>query len=45
MRERKFIVQDHGSWTVRVPPEEIDVQAPDSLRQMVELEIERLSEE
>jgi len=45
MRDRGLIVLENGAWQLKVPLEKIDLQAPESLRQMIELQIERLSEE
>jgi DNA-binding winged helix-turn-helix (wHTH) protein len=44
MRDRGLIALGNEGWQIKVPPEKIDVEAPDSLRQMIELQIERLSE-
>ena len=43
MRDRGLIALEEGSWQIKVPPEKIDLAAPESLRQMIELQIERLS--
>ncbi len=45
LTQRGFISRENGSWQVRVPLEEIDIGIPDSLRQMIEAQIERLSKE
>lgn len=45
MRDRRLIALENGGWQIKVPLERIDLEAPDSLRQMIELHIERLSEE
>ena len=45
MCARGLIALENGSWHLRVPLEKIDVQAPETLRQMIELRIERLSAE
>ena len=45
MRDRGLIVLENGAWQLKLPLEKIDLQAPESLRQMIELQIERLSEE
>ncbi len=42
MRNRGLIAVENGSWRLTVPVETIDVEAPESLRQMIELQIERL---
>jgi predicted ATPase len=44
-RDRGLIVLEQGSWRLSVPLEKIDLEAPESLRQMIELQIERLSDE
>src|SRR5271166_1922206 len=43
MCERGLIALENGAWQVKVPLEKIDLEAPESLRQMIELQIERLS--
>src|SRR5271165_4484681 len=45
MCDRGLIALENGSWHLRVPLEKIDVEAPETLRQMIELRIERLSAE
>ena len=45
MRDQGLIAVENGTWQIRVPLERIDLEAPDSLRQMIELQIERLSTE
>ena len=45
MRGRRLIALENGGWQIKVPLEKIDLEAPDSLRQMIELQIERLSDE
>jgi predicted ATPase/DNA-binding winged helix-turn-helix (wHTH) protein len=45
MRDRGLIAVENGSWQIRVPLERIDLEVPESLRQMIELQIEKLSEE
>jgi predicted ATPase len=45
MQDRGLIAVENGTWQIRVPLEKIDLEAPESLRQMIELQIERLSEE
>jgi predicted ATPase len=45
MRERGLIAVENGTWQIKVPLERVDLEAPESLRQMIELQIERLSEE
>ena len=43
MRERGYISGENGRWQVRVPLEEIDLEVPEGLRRMIELQIDRLS--
>jgi predicted ATPase/DNA-binding winged helix-turn-helix (wHTH) protein len=45
VRERGLIAVEDGIWQIKVPLETIELQAPESLRQLIELQIERLSEE
>jgi predicted ATPase len=45
MRSRGLIAVENGTWQCKVPPESIDLEAPDSLREMIELQIQRLSAE
>jgi len=45
MKEQKLIAQENAALTLTVPLLEIEVRAPDSLRQMIESQIERLSDE
>jgi DNA-binding winged helix-turn-helix (wHTH) protein/tetratricopeptide (TPR) repeat protein len=45
MREQKVIAQEDAALTLTAPLEEIELRAPESLRQMIESWIERLSEE
>src|SRR5208282_2580109 len=45
MCDRDLIALENGNWQIRVPLEKIDVEAPETLRQMIELRIERLSAE
>jgi hypothetical protein len=45
MKERKFITQERGVVRLTLPLEEIDLCAPESLRQMIEIQVERLSSE
>jgi len=45
MRDRGLIAVENGSWQVKTPLERISLEAPESLRQMIELQIERLSTE
>jgi predicted ATPase len=43
VRDRDLIAINDGSWEIKVPLESIDLEVPESLRQMIELQIERLS--
>ena len=45
LRQRGLIGVEDGAWRLAVPPEGIDFEAPESLRQLIELQIERLSAE
>jgi predicted ATPase len=45
MREQGLIAVENGSWQMKVPQERIRLEAPESLRQMIELQIETLSAE
>ena len=45
MTERNFISRGNGRWQIQVPLEEIDLGVPENLRQMIEAQIERLTEE
>jgi predicted ATPase len=45
VRERGLIAVENGTWQIKVPLETIELQAPECLRQLIELQIERLSEE
>jgi predicted ATPase/DNA-binding winged helix-turn-helix (wHTH) protein len=45
MIDRGLIALEAGTWQIKVPLNRIDLEAPESLRQMIELQIERLSEE
>ena len=45
MRDRGLIAVENGAWQIKAPLETIDLQAPESLRQLIELQIERLSAE
>ena len=44
MIQRGFVIREAGAWKLNVPIEHIDLEVPESLRQMIELQIERLSE-
>ena len=45
MKERQLITLESGGLTLTVPPPEIELRAPESLRQMIEIQIARLSTE
>jgi predicted ATPase/DNA-binding winged helix-turn-helix (wHTH) protein len=45
MIDRGLIALENGTWQIKVPLDRIDLEAPESLRQMIELQIEGLSEE
>lgn len=45
LRARNLITEENGSWKMTRPIEEIDVQAPDNLRQMIESQIDQLNAE
>jgi len=45
LRDRKLITMQGGNWTLAVPLKDIKLHAPESLRQMIEVRIGRLSEE
>ncbi len=45
MRDRGLIAVENGAWQIKAPLEMVDLQAPESLRQLVELQIEKLSAE
>ena len=43
MRDRGIIAIENETWQVKMPLETISLEAPESLRQLIELQIERLS--
>ncbi len=43
LRERSLIAVDNGTWQIKAPLESILLETPESLRQMIELQIEQLS--
>jgi predicted ATPase len=43
LRDRDMIAVENGTWQIRVPLESIHLEAPESLREMIELQIEKLS--
>jgi len=45
LTERRLISWENGSWNLGVPLEEIELEVPESLRQMIEAQIERLTKE
>ena len=45
LRERGLIAVENGTWQIKAPLETIELHAPESLRQLIELQIEKLSEE
>jgi DNA-binding winged helix-turn-helix (wHTH) protein len=45
LRDRGVVALANEGWQIKMPLEEIEVKAPESLRQMIELQIERLSAE
>ncbi|HST10067.1 MAG TPA: AAA family ATPase, partial [Terriglobales bacterium] len=45
MRGRGLIAVENRTWQIKAPLEKIELEAPESLRQMIELQIERLSAE
>jgi hypothetical protein len=45
MSGRGVISEEDGGWILRVPLDQIDLEVPESLRQMIEVQIERLATE
>jgi predicted ATPase len=43
LRDRDLIAVKNGNWQIKVPLESIHLETPESLRQMIELQIEKLS--
>ena len=43
MAERGLISRQNGAWQLKVPLDEIDPEVPESLRQVIEAQIERLT--
>lgn len=43
MCERGLLALETGTWQMKVPLEKIELEAPETLRRMIELQIERLS--
>ena len=44
LTERGFVSRENGRWQLRGPVEEVDLEVPESLRQMIEIQIDRLRE-
>jgi predicted ATPase len=45
MCERGLIALEDGTWQIKAPLEKVDLDAPESLQQMIELRIERMTPE
>jgi predicted ATPase len=45
MTERGLVAREGGQWRLRVPVGEIEIDVPETLRQMIEAQIERLTSE
>ena len=43
LRERGLVVVANGAWLIKTPIESVQLEVPESLRQMIELQIEQLS--
>ena len=43
LRDRDMVAVENGTWQIKVPLESIHLEAPESLRQMIELQIEKLT--
>jgi len=43
LRERGLVVVANGAWLIKTPIESIQLEVPESLRQMIELQIEQLT--
>jgi len=43
--ERGFIAKERGSWQIKVPLEDVNLGVPETLRQMIEMQIGQLSAE
>ena len=43
MRERGLIAKENGTWQIKAPLDSIELDPPDSLREMIEIQIEKLS--
>jgi hypothetical protein len=44
-REQRLIEKENGAWRLQIPLARIDLEVPESLRQMIEAQIERLGAE
>jgi DNA-binding winged helix-turn-helix (wHTH) protein len=45
MRDRDLIAVENGAWQLKAPLEKISLEAPDTLRRLIELQIDRLCPE
>jgi predicted ATPase/DNA-binding winged helix-turn-helix (wHTH) protein len=45
MQTRGLIAVENGGWQIKAPLEKVDLEVPENLRRMIELQIEGLSEE
>jgi len=45
MTQRGLILRENGKWNLSVPAEEIDLEVPETLRQVIEAQIDRLTTE
>ncbi len=45
MQTRGLIAVENGNWQIKAPLERVDLEVPENLRRMIELQIEGLSEE
>jgi predicted ATPase len=45
MKDQDLIDSEKGSWRVKVPLERVELEVPESLREMIELQIEQLGED
>ena len=43
LRDRSMIAIESGTWQIKVPIESVHLEVPESLREMIELQIEKLS--
>lgn len=44
LRERGLVEREDGAWRLRRPPEEISLEVPETLREMIQAQVEQLSE-